>query len=125
MNLRESLNSSDHGDPLDPDVLTGHEDYHWVMAYVHGWAEAKNLRIAVSTNGATVRLHNLSADTRSAKISRRNLNTRHDIRVAVQAQLDALPYWDAESDDWGPDPWPDPEVDDSGPISIRRERVEP
>jgi hypothetical protein len=103
VNLRESLNNPDHGDGWK-DPVSGREDFLWAGAFVHGWSEARGLRFAISTDGPTMRLHNLDADTRSANIVR-NARTTRDVAVAIRAQLDALPFWGPEEDTWGPDPW--------------------
>lgn len=104
MNLRDSLNNPDHGGPL-PDTLAGREDFLYATAYAFGYAEGRDLSLATSTNGRTLRIHDLRRNTRSATILRAGLDTPSKVRVAVLAQLDGLEYWQAESEQWGADPW--------------------
>lgn len=106
MNLRESLEG---GDGMD-DVVSGREDYLTAWAYVAGWGEGVGRHTAVSTDGVTLRIHDLTRDTRSAPILR-HLRTTRDVLVATKAQLDAIEYWEPESDTWGPDPWSDGDPD--------------
>lgn len=104
MNLRDVLNS-EYGDPI-PDPVSGREDYLIACAFVKGYEEGKPFTMATSTNGRTMQLHNLSANTRSALILRDSLKTKLDVETAVRAQLDAMSFWVGESNEWGRDPWP-------------------
>lgn len=88
-----------------PDPVSGREDFLIATAFVRGVGLATGQRLAMSTDGPTMRIHNLSNDTRSAVI-RRTQETAGEVQIAVVAQLDAMPYWESESDNWGPDPWP-------------------
>lgn len=110
MNLRETFECWPDG---EPDHLSGREDWQYMSALVTGWAVPRGVLTATTTNGRTMRIHNLDADTRSAPI-RRGLSTARDVIVAVFAQLDAMPFWEEESDTWGPDPWM---YDDSPDVS--------
>ena len=103
MNLRDAMND-EHGPPY-PDVLTGREDHLWMAAFAQGYGEAQGILMATSTNGRTMRIHNLSATTRSENIKRCESIDRRTLRIQVRAQLDAMPYWKPESENWGPDPW--------------------
>ena len=106
MNFRESIDNPDHGEPyyweIDPV-----EGLRYASGYVQGYAEVTGRRLVTSSNGHTMRIHDLDNDTRSAPIARGELKTTPAVRIAVQAQLDALPYWGPEGDGWGPDPWRD------------------
>lgn len=104
MNLRESLERWDDAveDPLD-----GREQMTWACGFVRGFAEATGARLALSTNGRTMRIHDLGTDTRSAAIVRSGLTDSRRLLTALRAQLDARPHWIPESDRWGPNPWPD------------------
>ena len=104
MNLRDSLNDPSQGGPL-PDPLEGREDFLWAAAFVCRYSEAGGMLMATSTEGRTLRLHNLTANTRSAKIVRAGLTSVGTVKAAVRAQLDAMPFWEPESDNIGPDPW--------------------
>lgn len=105
MNLREAL-SPEHGEPV-PDDSTPKERWEHFSAFAYGWGTARGVRLTTSTDGSSMRIHNLDADTRSAKVVRDRIETVGAAYVAALAQLDALPYWEPESDDWGPDPWAD------------------
>ena len=106
VNLRESIDDPGQGAPL-PDELPLAENYRYAAAFMHGYSEATGLRFATSTHGPTIQIHNLSNDTRSAEIDRKDMLSVRRLLIAMRAQLDALPYWEAEADDWGPDPWPE------------------
>lgn len=106
MNLRETFEKWD--DP-QPDPVEGREDVLVASAFAWGFGAATGRWLVVSTNGPTMRIHDLTNDTRSASINRRQETVR-EVRIAVAAQLDALPYWEPELDTWGPDPWKEGEM---------------
>jgi hypothetical protein len=109
MNLRESLNNPGHGGPV-PNPVEPPRDLDWIAGYCEGYAEAKGIRMAVSTTGPIIQMHNLTTDTCSAKIHRVVLTDMKALVTAVRAQIDAMPYWQPEYEDWGPDPWPEDET---------------
>lgn len=113
MNLRDVLND-DYGEPV-PVPMKGREDFLVLAALAIGYGIARDARIATSTNGRTMRLHNLDANTRSAKIVRAGMTTDRAVIVAFQAQMDAMPFWESESDEWGGDPWPNGMVEPQPP----------
>jgi|GEM_PF-2808358 len=104
MNLHDAL-APDHGAPHPEDELGPGKAWAFFTGLVAGYAEAIGRRLAVSTNGRTMRIHDLGANTRSSPIRRPGLKTKTQLLTAFRAQMDARPFWGSESDGWGPDPW--------------------
>jgi len=94
----------EYGEPI-PDPISGREDFLLLSAMAAGWNRIGGALLATSTNGRTMRLHNMTANTRSPRIIRHGLLTERDVVVCFNAHMDAMPFWEQESDDWGADPY--------------------
>lgn len=99
MNLRESLDSDPDG--LETTFDSALQEMHYAQAFVHGYGQAAELDLTISTNGPTMQLHNLSpeAPTNSA-VMRRGARGVRALRTMLMAQLDAIEFWHEDTRQW-------------------------
>ena len=111
MNLRESLDP-EYGESVpDKRVLSSREAWMFFLALSKGYAYGAGIELAASTNGRTMRLHDLSNDTRSPKIARERDYTEGEVLSVFLSQIGHLSVWEPESDEWGPEPLDDPDTE--------------
>ena len=104
MRLRDSIDDPSQGTPYET-PLNAREVWYYASAFVDGYSQGSGLRIAATTNGPEMRLHDLANDTQSPLIVRPKESTTREMWTMLIAHLDARLFWEPESDTWGPDPW--------------------
>lgn len=103
MNLRESLEPS-HGPPHEA-PLPPPQDLRWLTGLAMGWGLATGREMAVTCNGPTMRLHDLTNDRRSPVIARGGKWNEEALMQCFRFHIEHIDHWIPESDNWGPDPW--------------------
>ena len=102
MNLDEAL-SPEWGEPINT-TLTPMEAWRVFCALAHAHQIATGVRIATSTNGATMRLHDVDAGARSPKI-RHGPWDEKELVTCFRLHVTRRKSWEPESTTWGPDPY--------------------